>query len=221
MNHDKAEPSSEGSNPIERADIAVVEETAYRRDQPVARIANALTWVADQPPLLTATAAIAVWGLLGGNRRLARGGGHMLASMLVATALKTVLKRVVTRTRPELLLKDGVHEVSLDGPDEGPWQSFPSGHTAGAVAVARAVARHWPEAKAPAYAAAAAIGLLQLPRGAHYPTDVLAGAVVGVAAEALAAVAAREVEGWVQDRRVAGPAPLGSAVVVIGVGEGG
>jgi membrane-associated phospholipid phosphatase len=42
----------------------------------------------------------------------------------------------------------------------------------------------YPQARTVAYGAAAAIALVQIPRGAHYPTDVAAGALVGVAAEA-------------------------------------
>src|SRR3954468_11264406 len=70
-------------------------------------------------------------------------------------------------------------------PDQGPWHSFPSSHTAGGVALARAVVRGWPGARWPAYAGAAAVGPVQVPRGAHYPSDVLAGVVVGIAAEAV------------------------------------
>ena len=63
---------------------------------------------------------------------------------------------------------------------------FPSGHTAGAVAVARACARHYPPARAPAYAWAAGVAAAQVPRCAHYPSDVAGGALVGLAAEAAA-----------------------------------
>ena len=53
------------------------------------------------------------------------------------------------------------------------------------MALARAVARCWPRARPWAYAGAAAVGMVQVPRGAHYPSDVLAGALIGVAAEAV------------------------------------
>jgi len=33
--------------------------------------------------------------------------------------------------------------------------------------------------------AQAAVGIVQVPRGAHYPSDVLAGVVIGAAAEAI------------------------------------
>ena len=65
--------------------------------------------------------------------------------------------------------------------------SFPSGHSAGAIAVARAFAREYPEYRAPALGAAGLIALAQIPRCAHYPSDVGAGLAVGVAAEAAVA----------------------------------
>jgi membrane-associated phospholipid phosphatase len=49
----------------------------------------------------------------------------------------------------------------------------------------RAVARVYPEVRGPAYMAAAFVGVVQVPRGAHYPLDVAAGTLVGLAAEAL------------------------------------
>jgi membrane-associated phospholipid phosphatase len=108
----------------------------------------------------------------------------MLGSLVLATWIKTGLKHLVARTRPNVLLEEGRYEVEPFGPDEGPWHSFPSGHTAGSVAVARAVTRVFPQARTAAYGAAAAIALIQIPRGAHYPADVAAGTVVGVVAEA-------------------------------------
>jgi membrane-associated phospholipid phosphatase len=83
-----------------------------------------------------------------------------------------------------VLLEEGRYEVEPFGPDEGEWHSFPSGHTAGSVAVARAVGRVYPQARTAVYGGAAAVALIQIPRGAHYPADVAAGTVVGLVAEA-------------------------------------
>jgi membrane-associated phospholipid phosphatase len=108
----------------------------------------------------------------------------MLGSLVLATWIKTGLKRLVARTRPNVLLDEGQYELEPFGPDEGSWHSFPSGHTAGSVAAARAVGRAYPQARTAAYAGAAAVALVQIPRGAHYPADVVVGAVVGIIAEA-------------------------------------
>jgi membrane-associated phospholipid phosphatase len=175
---------------VEQAEEAEAEVTTdlvgRYRHHPVVRAAGTLSEIADQPQLFTICAAVTAWGLASGDRRLALCGGHMLASFLLATWTKTALKKLVVRTRPNMLTDRGVHETGLLGPDEGPWNSFPSGHTAGSLAVARAVARRYPSAGRAAYGWAASVAIAQIPRCAHYPSDVAAGAVIGLAAEAAA-----------------------------------
>ena len=188
MTHVNADntPAGSGTNPIERHDIAATKWLAQARNHPVVDAATSFTKLADQPPLVTAACAVVALGLLAGDRRLARRGGHILVSVVLATALKNGIKRLVARSRPQLLFEDGVQAVKLPGSPEKPWQSFPSGHTAGSIALARAVARGWPPAELPAYTGAAAVALAMVARGAHYPSDVLAGALIGTAAEAIA-----------------------------------
>ena len=181
-NHATASPSLSA---IEDADVAAATALAKDRQSPAVRAAAAAGELGDQPPLLVLSGGVLAYGLLARDRRVAAVGGRMLASVLVATALKTAAKHAVSRTRPHVVLDTGHYEVTPDGPDAGPWHSFPSGHTAGSVAAARALARIYPAASWAAYAAAAGVALVQLPRGAHYPLDVVAGAAVGAAAEAL------------------------------------
>lgn len=186
MPHADADPSlPPETTSIEEADIAVAQRLARRRGHPAVRAAGWLSGIGDQPPLITISGAVLAFGLVAGRPRATEAGGRMLASVLVATWIKAGLKRLVSRTRPNVLLDDGRYAVEPLGPDEGPWHSFPSGHTAGSVAAARALARTWPQARGPAYAGAASIAMIQVPRGAHYPIDILAGALVGLTAEAI------------------------------------
>ncbi|MFD0466620.1 phosphatase PAP2 family protein [Microvirga aerilata] len=143
-----------------------------------------LSEVGDQPPLLALSGVVLAYGVLAGDRCAAGAGARMLGSLILATWIKTGLKSLVARTRPNVLLDKGQYPVEPFGPDAGSWHSFPSGHTAGSVAVARAVGRAYPQARTAAYAGAAAVALVQIPRGAHYPADVVGGAVVGLVAEA-------------------------------------
>jgi membrane-associated phospholipid phosphatase len=181
---DQGRTDIEASSAAEEADVALAAHLAGYRDHPVVRGLGTLSEIGDQPPLLALSGAVLAYGLLAGDRRAAGAGARMLGSVLLATWIKTGLKRLVARTRPNVLLDDGQYELEAFGPDEGSWQSFPSGHTAGSVAVARALGRAYPQARTAAYAGAAAIALVQIPRGAHYPADVAGGAVVGVIAEA-------------------------------------
>jgi membrane-associated phospholipid phosphatase len=74
----------------------------------------------------------------------------MLGSMMVSIVIKTALKAALSRTRPNVLLDEGRYATRLFGPNEGPWQSFPSGHVAGSVALARTLTRFYPQARGPA-----------------------------------------------------------------------
>ncbi len=181
---DQGRTDIEAGSAAEEADVALAAHLAGHRDHPVVRGLGAMSDIGDQPPLLALSGAVLAYGLLAGNRRAAGAGARMLGSVLLATWIKTGLKRLVARTRPNVLLDDGRYELEAVGPDEGSWQSFPSGHTAGSVAVARTLGRVYPQARTAAYAGAAAVALVQIPRGAHYPADVVGGAVVGVIAEA-------------------------------------
>ena len=170
---------------VEDADLAVAEKAAEVRHHPVTQVLVHLSEIADQPPMFTLGAVVLAGGLLAGDRKVAQAGARLLASVGLATAIKSAVKAVVVRTRPYVLAEEGRYETGLERRNEGPYNSFPSGHTADAVAAARAVARVYPEARLPLYGAAAAIGLAQIPRCAHYPSDVTAGALVGLAAEAM------------------------------------
>jgi membrane-associated phospholipid phosphatase len=167
--------------------MAAARQLTGQRHHPAMRALGAIGELGDQPPMFALSGAVLAFGLLTGRERAAAAGANMLLAVAAATAIKTVVKRSVSRTRPHLLLDEGTYQVRPLGPDEGPWHSFPSGHTSGAVAAARALARSWPEAALPAYAGAAVIAAAQIPTAHHYPSDVVAGAAIGFAADALVA----------------------------------
>jgi membrane-associated phospholipid phosphatase len=179
------------TTPIEDADIALSESISTERKHPLVKALGTLGELGDQPQLTALSACTLAFGLLSGRTRVALAGANMLLSLAAATAIKTVVKNTVSRTRPHVLLDEGTYEVRPLGPDAGPWHSFPSGHTAGSVAVARALARTCPEAALPAYAAAAVIAGVQLPTAHHFASDVIAGAAIGLAADTLVERATR------------------------------
>ena len=203
-----------GTTTIEDADIALSESISSERKHPLVKALGTLGDLGDQPQLTALGACTLAFGLLSGRRRVALAGANMLLSLAAATAIKTVVKNTVSRTRPHVLLDEGTYEVRPLGPDAGPWHSFPSGHTAGSVAVARALARTCPEAALPAYAAAAVIAGVQLPTAHHFASDVIAGAAIGLAADTLVeratrlALGALPVPPTLDDDEEAGP-PLG------------
>lgn len=118
----------------------------------------------------------------------------MLAAVAAADGGKRLVKRFVRRTRPHLLLDDGRYAAGACGSGRKPEQSFPSGHVAGCVAAAIAVSRRYPTAGALSLAATSVIGVGRVARGAHWPLDVAAGAVIGVAAEVASEGVIRTIE---------------------------
>lgn len=170
---------------LHAADVALSVEAGQMRDHPVIAAAGAASEIADQPPAFTLAAIALGAGLLSRRPRLAEGGGRALAALWLATRTKSAIKSVVVRTRPYKLLEEGHYETGVNGPDSHPYNSFPSGHTADAFAAARAIGRVAPGAKGPLLGLAALIGLVQVPRATHHLADVIAGAAVGIAAEAV------------------------------------
>jgi membrane-associated phospholipid phosphatase len=146
---------------------------------------DVISKLGDQPELRTISVALIIIGTFAGKDRLVRAGARMIIAHEAATAAKDLVKTEIDRTRPrsaddrrEKKPKKGNHTAKEK-------TSFPSGHSAGAIAAARAFSREFPEYGAAAVGAAAFIALSQIPRCAHYPTDVAAGLALGLAAEAL------------------------------------
>lgn len=86
---------------------------------------------------------------------------------------------IVKRKRPYEVLAN-VHTGHLDSADK---YSMPSGHTTAAFALATTLTLRYPEPYVyiPAYAWAAFVGYGRMYWGLHFPTDVVAGAVLGTA----------------------------------------
>jgi membrane-associated phospholipid phosphatase len=174
------------------ADSATAAAMRRQQGSPLVRALDFVADLGDQPPMRILCGSVIAVGLIGGDRRLARAGLRMLAAHTLATVVKDVVKKRVDRTRPRSAAKPGKDSRPRPGRRTAKEEtSFPSGHSAGAAAVARAFARDYPEYAFPAYGAAAALALAQIPRCAHYPTDVGAGLAIGVAAEKAVDLAVR------------------------------
>jgi membrane-associated phospholipid phosphatase len=176
---------------VEKADLALGLQLARFRDHPAVKAAAKAGDLSDQEPLYAATGLTLALGLALRDRRLTEAGGRMLAAVVLSALMKRWVKGAVTRTRPHVVMDGGRYESDLGGDEEKRRQSFPSGHTAGAAAAARALSRVYPDAGLACVGAAAIVGLIRVAKGAHYPLDVAAGAVVGLAAEAVVDLAAR------------------------------
>jgi hypothetical protein len=179
---------------VEQVEIAAVEKLEPVVSHPVARAAGTAGELGDQPPLRLLSLALLGAGLWRQNRRLAEAGARMILAHQLATIVKARGKDWVDRTRPEALMNGHRYRMEPGLSGDHRLRAFPSGHMAGAVAAARAAAREYPENRVGFYGLAALIGALQIPRRAHFPTDLLAGALIGLAAER----ATHAAVGWVR-----------------------
>lgn len=170
---------------LARADREATHDAARHRDAAPVRFAGLLGEIADQPQLIAVSTATIAAGLVGRRPDLVRGGARMLAAHLLATAVKTAIKHRFDRARPSKALDDGHARFERGESHDHQLNSFPSGHTAGAVAVARAAAREIDGAALPAALGAGAVAAIQPAAGNHYLSDVIVGGAIGWLSEAV------------------------------------
>jgi undecaprenyl-diphosphatase len=120
--------------------------------------------------------AAAAMTAFGGWRGRTAAAAGLAALAIAQLASNAVCKQLTDRPRPP---NDWIpHEEAEDRPDPS---SFPSGHTAAAVAFTAALAPTWPLAGALCAVPTAMVAIERVQSGAHYPSDVAAGAVIGLA----------------------------------------
>ncbi len=165
-------------------DLAAIDDAVYRAvaatpspalDHALARLSRA----ADRSVLWMAIAAglEAVGGRPG--RRAAVAG---LASVAATSALANAgLKHLHRRPRPDAAAAGVGAGRAVRMPRSA---SFPSGHAASAFAFATAAGAEAPVLAFPLRCVAAAVAYSRVHGGAHYPGDVIAGALLGSAVAA-------------------------------------
>ena len=114
-------------------------------------------------------------GLIQKDSSLTSKGIIMVEALCVNAFTTTALKLAFKRDRPF------VTYPYLDKQTDAGSYSFPSGHTSSAFALATSLSLAFPKwyVIAPAYVYASAAGYSRMHLGVHYPSDVLAGALVG------------------------------------------
>lgn len=110
--------------------------------------------------------------------------GFLFAAIAVPSLFVTIVKRMIGRARP---MVGGSLDPFLFSPFEGhaAYAGLPSGHATTAFAVLVAFGTLWPRARTALLVYALLIVVSRVMVTAHYPSDVFAGALVGITGAAL------------------------------------
>jgi membrane-associated phospholipid phosphatase len=160
-----------------RLDLALYRAAACTRtpvlDAALARLSSA----ADYSGI---SIAIALGLALAGGPRGRRAAVRGMASVGVTAAVVNLVSKPLTgRRRPDRsnsLSTPARRRVRMPAS-----RSFPSGHTAASFAFATGAGRELPWTGPPLYTVAALVGYSRVHTGVHYPLDVVAGAICGIA----------------------------------------
>jgi len=161
---------------LERVDLAVyraVERThTPALDAPLRQISR----LANHAKLWLAIAALLfMFGGRSGRRAALTGAAAVGVNSFI---VNVPLKFMGRRERPARSTDDDLEERHVRMPTS---TSFPSGHSASGFAFAQAVAAIRPELGPPLRGLAAVVAYSRVHTGVHYPGDVLAGSLIGMA----------------------------------------
>ncbi len=129
-------------------------------------------------PLALATPiSMFVVGLINKDKKLQHQSYKVVGSLLINTAITQAMKYTINRNRPYQDYPTIIFPNNIEND-----ASFPSGHTSTAFALATSMSIQYKKwyVVVPAFVWATSVGYSRLYLGEHYPTDVFAGAAIGI-----------------------------------------
>lgn len=113
--------------------------------------------------------------ILIGNRKFKIIGLEALVVLGLSQIIVQFLKILLSRERPYNIIEK-LNTFGIELKD----YSFPSGHTTASFSIATTLSLNMPEISIVVFIMASIIGISRIYLGVHYPTDVLAGIILGV-----------------------------------------
>lgn len=129
----------------------------------------------NNPLCLAAPATLLVAGLASHDKTMTKKALYVTETIATAQAVTWIMKLSIGRDRPF------VNDTTFIPVIYAKNKSFPSGHAAEAFSMATSLTIAYPRwfVAIPAYSWACVISYSRLYLGVHYPTDVIAGAILG------------------------------------------
>jgi undecaprenyl-diphosphatase len=160
-------------------DVKLERYAAAHRSTTLDHVAGAVDPLGRAEYIVPTLAAGYLASRLSGRRSLAGAVLRVAAGYAAADAIEATLKPVVGRQRPVAGDAMAFHPFAR----RNEWHSFPSAHTVHATALAAGLAAETrkPWVTGIGLGAAALVGAQRVYTGAHWPSDVVAGAIIGVA----------------------------------------
>ena len=100
----------------------------------------------------------------------------LVAGVIARFGVVELIRAFYNRPRPFEVLPD-LHQLLTHSPGG----SFPSGHAAFSFAIAAVVGRYYPKTSILFYGAAFSLSFSRVVVGIHWPSDIVGGAVIGIA----------------------------------------
>ena len=119
--------------------------------------------------------ALSVFMLIFGKRWIGSAATEMVVALVISTGVAQILKRAISRSRPYWVSKN-LNTYGIDLRD----YSFPSGHTTAAFTVATTFSLYFPKLAPLFVVMALLVAVSRTYLAVHYPTDVLAGVIIGM-----------------------------------------
>jgi membrane-associated phospholipid phosphatase len=143
-------------------------------------------------------------GLIKHDKTLQQKGFVAFTSLTISMGTTYVLKKIINRARPSITYPF-IQPVIIE--TNG---SLPSGHTTAAFSTATSLTLAYPKwyVAVPAYTWASTVAYSRLHLGVHYPSDILAGAVIGAGSAWLSHKANR----WLQKRGTKAQKKVGTEI---------
>jgi undecaprenyl-diphosphatase len=162
---------------VQRLDSRLMRRSFVARSPALDRTLIAITRAANYSRLWLVVAG--VLAVFGGRRGCRAAGRGLVAIAIAAAAANGPAKLLVRRRRPSSRRRPSLIRTPRS-------TSFPSGHTAAAVAFVAGASAELPVLAPVLIPLAGTVAYSRVHTGVHYPSDVAAGAVIGVGSGLLA-----------------------------------